>query len=494
MDAKDGNVIFDNSQPDGAAQNLPAQPAGDQQAPLPEAASEIAPEPLQPPPPPPSAGPSKKIIIIGAIALVLVLLVLIFVFIPKRTEVRNVKLVWWGLWEDSRVMQPLIVDYRKTHPNIQIDYIKQTPQEYRERLIARIKNGSNAPDIFRFHNTWVPMLTEVLLPLSSDVISPEEFKKNYYPVMQTDLVRNGAIYGIPMGADSLALFVNTTLLKKAGVEPPKNWEHDFIITAQKLTQRDENGKIKVAGAALGTYSPPTGNITHASDIISLLFAQQGVDMQNFNNPDKEQGALSYYINFALPDKANGVWDSTLDESMLAFAEGKLAMYFGYSWDVFDIKNLNSSLNFEVHPVPSLLNRKITIASYWVEGVSSKSPNQKEALEFMHYLAQKETAQKFYNETAKVRAFGEPYARVDLAETLKDNPLAYPFVSQLPNAKSTIFSGRTWDGETGMNTRANGYLANTITAIRDDVSGMDTEIEKLNSGLSQIFADYGIQQQ
>jgi multiple sugar transport system substrate-binding protein len=485
----DEKVVFDNSQQQSGTIQSPT--SQDQPALSPQTPPEVpASAPIQPPPPP-GGGIPKKFIIIGVVVLILLLLFAIFFFAPKRGEVKNVKLVWWGLWEDSRVIQPLITDYRKTHPNVQIEYIKQTPQEYRERLTARIKNGSaNAPDIFRYHNTWRPMLSDVLLPLSSDVITPEEFKKNYYPVMQKDLVNNGAIYGIPLEVDALALFVNTRLFKDAGVLPPKNWEHDFIITAQKLTKRDENGKIIVAGAALGEY----GNVKHASDIISLLFAQQGVDMQKFNNPEKEQGAITYYMNFASPDKTKGVWDKTLDQSQLAFAQGKLAMYFGYSWDVFDIKKLNPELPFEVYPVPSIYKRNMTIASYWVEGVSAKSPNQKEALEFMHYLAQKETAQKYYTETAKVRAFGELYARVDLAETLKDNPLAYPFVSQLGSATSTIFSSDTWDGESGMNTRANAYLGNVITAVKEDPSATETEIEKLQSGLSQIFVDYGIQQE
>ena len=65
MDAKDGNVIFDNSS-GGVEQNTPEQPVGDQVAPQPEGApAEVPAEPLQPPPPPPPAGPPKKFIIIG---------------------------------------------------------------------------------------------------------------------------------------------------------------------------------------------------------------------------------------------------------------------------------------------------------------------------------------------------------------------------------------------------------------------------------------------
>ena len=193
--------------------------------------------------------------------------ILVIVFLP-RGQAEKVKIVWWGLWEDARVIEPIIADFERENPTIDVEYSKQDPKQYRERLATRINLGTG-PDIFRFHNTWYPMLSDVLLPLPSDVITQEDFKKNYYPVMQTDLVHNGGIYGIPLGADTISLFVNTELLDAAGVDVPTTWE-DFVIAAKKLTVKDETGTIKTAGTALGTYV----NITHASDIVSLLFVQQ----------------------------------------------------------------------------------------------------------------------------------------------------------------------------------------------------------------------------
>ena len=44
--------------------------------------------------------------------------------------------------------------------------------------------------------------------------------KNYYPVANTDLIKNGAIYGIPLEVDTLELYVNTDLFKSAGLTVP----------------------------------------------------------------------------------------------------------------------------------------------------------------------------------------------------------------------------------------------------------------------------------
>lgn len=330
------------------------------------------------------------------------------------------------------------------------------------------------------------MIADDLLPLPTEVISSSDFKKNFYPVIQKDLIQNGGIYGIPLGTDSLSLFINTDLLTSAGVEVPSTWD-DFVKTARALTVKDLS-KIKTAGAALGTY----GNITHAPDIISLLFIQQGIDMRKFPDVDKSRktDVMDFYTSFAKGDQ--NVWDTTLDESILSFSRGSLAMYIGFSWDIFRIQTLNKDLNFKIFPVPQLVGRKAGLASYWVEGVSAKSANQKEALLFMQFLNKKETAQKYFTLASKTRGLGVPYARRDLAESLKGNQLLFPFVSQLEYAQSSFFASDTNDGTGGINFSSNNYLGNAINAIVNDNSSSQTVIETLDLGITQVYQKYGIQ--
>jgi len=55
-------------------------------------------------------------LILGIVAVVIITF-LVILFLPKGgLQLQKVKLVWWGLWEDSRVMQPLITDLRKSIP------------------------------------------------------------------------------------------------------------------------------------------------------------------------------------------------------------------------------------------------------------------------------------------------------------------------------------------------------------------------------------------
>ena len=284
-----------------------------------------------------------------------------------------------------------------------------------------------------------------------------------------------------MEIDTLALYINSQLFQAAGLQPPTNW-NDFISDARAMTVKDANGKIKTAGAAMGTYD----NITHAPDILSLLFLQNGVDLSNMqSSPDRAANALDFYTAFATDQ--NNVWDNTLDPSLLAFSKGNLAMYFGYSWDYFTIKQDNPNLTFQIAPVPQLPNQDVNLASYWVEGVSVKSKHQKEALLFMKYLAQKSTEESLYAEQAKTRTFGEPYARVDLGGTLKTNPVLAPFVDEAPSAFSSPFVDSTYDN--GLNQELNTYLGNAVNSVLNGNSPQ-TALGTLSQGATQVFQKYG----
>jgi ABC-type glycerol-3-phosphate transport system substrate-binding protein len=302
--------------------------------------------------------------------------------------------------------------------------------------------------------------------------------------MQQDLIKNGAIYGIPLEVDTLALFINKKMFDDAKAQVPTTWD-GFITVARSLTKKDPTGKILVSGGALGTYS----NITHASDILSLLLVQNGVDLASMTPASNASDALTFYTSFA-KDEEN-VWDTTLDPSLLAFEREKLAMYIGYSWDIFAMKAASPDLNFAVYPVPHLPGRNTTIASYWVEGVSSKTAHPKEAMQFIHFLSQKDTQTKLYTTEAKTRSFGEPYAQVDLASLLKSNNLVYPFVLQAANASSTYFSSDTQD--TGITTYMNQYVENAVNSVLKDTSA-DSAVEALTQGVSQVLNQYAPQTQ
>lgn len=430
----------------------------------------------------------KKILVIVGIVVGILLAFLIGFFIiskiSKPQAPKDVTLVYWGVWEDATIIQPLLDDFHKNNPRITIRYEKKDIKglgNYIQRLNERIEGGGG-PDIIRFQSSWLPEVKNLLLPLPSSVIKTSGIDKDYYKTVQHDLKYKGAYYGIPLGVDTLSLFVNTNLLGKVGVQPPTTWEE--LTKAATKVMVVENGKILKAGVALGTFD----NIAHAPDIISLLFRQNGANITDLAGSQRKNAidALAFYTNFAKGETK--YWDRTMDNSKLAFSKGNLAMYFGYSWDIFEIDAKKSpDVVYQVMKVPSLAGRHDTIANYWAEGVSAKSKNSKEAFQFLEYLSKADTLQKLYAEQSKVRSFGSLYPRREMGLLLKSNSLIYPFIEQADDAQSSIFTSDTYDD--ALNQQVNKYLGDAVNKINDNGSIESALDDTLSPGVASVLGKY-----
>ncbi len=440
---------------------------------------------FEPPPMVYHENSNKFLIIIGAV----IFFIVIFFFLIKTVfktgtgQLKPTTIKYWGLWEDKEVIEPLIVQYQSKNKNITIEYEKKSPQEYREKLIARSQNGQG-PDIFRFHNTWVPEIKEMMATLPSVIMTNDEFEKTFYPIHQKDLKVGGNYVGIPLTIDGLVLIYNDNLFRKAGITTAStNW-NEVIDYAGKLTVKDKSGYIITSGIAIGTAS----NVEHFSDIFGLILLQNGGDLKMLNQ-EAAAGALESYRKFA-EDPKNSFWDQTMPNSISAFAQEKLAMAIVPSWEIINIKTINPDIKIKVVPVPNVPGSKpLSIASYWVEGVSRYSKNQIEAWKFIKYLAEKDNMTKLYENQAKMRIFGEPYSRVDLAQTLIQNEYVGPVIQQAKYYVSIPTISRTYDN--GLNDEIIRYIENAINATIQGTSYSEA-LNTAQQGVSQVFTRYKIE--
>mgnify|MGYP001152138322 CR=1 FL=1 len=422
----------------------------------------------------------KKIlpIILGLIVVAGLVFFLIKVALPRFQKPEEATLTYWGLWEPDSVMRQLITDWNEDHSHVKINYSMQSKEQYRERLQSALARGQG-PDIFRYHITWTPMFKSQLDSIPTAVMSSSQFDTTFYPVASANL-RSGTNYlGIPLEVDTLALFYNKNIFQTAGKTPPATWD-ELRRVAIELTTYDEAGRIQTAGVALGT----TNNIEHWSDILGLMMLQNEADLANPTDSLAED-ALIFYTIF---NKTDQVWDLTLPNSTLAFANGKLAMYFGYSWDVFEIKNINPNLEFGVVKAPQLSGTNISWASFWVEGVNNKSEHKNEAWEFLQYLSSKEILAKLYQAESQLRLFGEPYSRIDMASQAKTNPLVSSFIDQAPQAQTWYLCSRTFDN--GINDKMIGYFKDAVNAVNINKTPAEA-LETAAYGVAQLLSQYGL---
>jgi len=402
--------------------------------------------------------------------------------IPGIQDQGQVSLTYWGLWESAVNVNQLISDYQKDHPNVTIVYEKKSHQQYRESLQSRIEAGEG-PDIFRFHNTWVPMIQSALSEVPADVVSASEFRDNFYPAVSSDL-RNSQkkFVGVPLEIDGLGLFWNEEIFNAAGISaPPKTWQ-ELADIASKLTVSGPAGNITTAGVAIGTAS----NVDHFSDILGMMILQNGGDPK-LPTGQQAADALDYFVSFARGE--GRAWDSSLPSSTVAFTGGNLAMYFGPSWRAIEIRNNNPLLKFQVAPVPQLEGGKVAWASYWAEGVSAKSPHQKEAWEFVKYLQQEDVLVKLYSEAAKTpgRIFGEPYPKVSMASKIASDPILGAFIADAPYMRSAPMASRTFDN--GLNDQMIKAYEDAINSVLKGSRAAD-ELQTTAKNVETILTRFG----
>lgn len=432
-------------------------------------------------------------IILGILALVGVAIFAIYRFVlqPSSTPTspttnnpgvsaptKQTVITYWGLWEPSSVLEGVFTDFSKENPGVIVQYQKQSPTQYRERLQSAIASGTG-PDVFRFHASWVPMLRSELTSMPSSVMSATEYSATFYPIAVKQLSSGSQIVGVPLMYDGLGLYYNKQIFQTAGMQPPTTWA-ELSERAQSLTIR--NGEqIERSGAALGTAT----NVEHFSDILGLLMIQNGADPSDPTSNEAIQ-ALTFYTNFAT--KYN-VWDETLPSSTVAFARGDTAMMIAPSWRAHEVLAMNPDLQFGIISVPKLATEQIAWASFWAEGVSSQSKNKDVSWKLLKYLSSATVQQKLYADAAQTRTFGEIYSRKDLADELISDQYVGAYLSDAPYAQTWYLNSYTHDN--GLNDQIIKYYEDAISAISNSNKTVASALETVAQGTNLVLRQFGL---
>ena len=424
----------------------------------------------------------KKIIII-VLSLAIILGFLFWRFGPQISSFNSstpqgpTELTYWGLWEEDSLIEPVIALYQQQNPNVKINYVRQSSINYRTRVQAQVREGVG-PDIFRIHNSWLPMLEDDLFPAPDSIYTIQDYRNMFYPVATDSFVKNNKIYAAPLEIDGLVLFYNEDMLNSVGGRVPRTWQ-EFIDISSKMTVRDQTG-IKTAGAGIGS----AGNVDHFSDILGLLLLQQ--PNVNLEKPatDGVAEVMRFYTGF-VTDPRRKVWDVNLPKTTQMFVEGRLGFYLAPSWRAHEIRVANPNLKFKIAPVPQLSNKAVAWASFWGEAVSAKSKNPTEAWKFVKFLASEPAERLLYQQASQIRLFGEPYSLVSLQGELINDPLVGAVVSQGPNFKFWYLASNTYDN--GLNDQMIKYWEDGINATLQG-QNPQTALQTVAKGVDQVLND------
>ncbi|GAA4624143.1 ABC transporter substrate-binding protein [Actinoallomurus vinaceus] len=197
----------------------------------------------------------------------------------------------------------------------------------------------NAPDVLIVDNPVVSTLAEggVLTTTADTKIDTSSIEPNLLAAGQS----GGKTYGIPIGANTLALYYNKAVLKAANVDiaSVKDWNS---LTAA-LAKVNEAGKKGITFSGIGTEE--------GSFQFLPWFWGSGAQLTKLDSP-AAMSALSLWTDWVKKGYApNSVINNTQTTSWQEFATGKFAFAENGTWQVANAKK--AGFEYGIIPIPAM---------------------------------------------------------------------------------------------------------------------------------------------
>ncbi|MGG2201053.1 extracellular solute-binding protein [Paenibacillus validus] len=380
------------------------------------------------------------------------------------------------------LVNKLIQDFQKTHPNITIKHTNFPYDQYNEKVATLVPAGKG-PDVINLYYGWLPKYVSsgYLQPLPESEFSEAKVKAEFFPFVDAAKL-NGKYYAIPTAVRTLGLFYNKDLFTKAGLDPskpPATWE-ELITYAKKLTETDKNGQFVVEGLA---WQP--GAQLHHWFRDALIYQAGGKDTSEdrrkllWNDSPAGLEAFSYLVDLAVKHKVgiNGFYN----DDITAFKGGHAAMNVDGSFQLGSIKRDAPNLNYAIAPLPSYKS-KATQASFWANAIPKNVEGKKleAATEFLKFLTSKEVQEQW------VEKIGELPAKKEVAlqeKYTKDEKLG-PFIEQLSVANSHFFVDEKLERD---------YFTQAVDQILLNKTDYKTAFDELVAKTQKLYDDYWAKQ-
>ncbi len=418
---------------------------------------------------------------------------------PKPPEEVNLK-----IWIMPNGPDPLgainteIKAYEKLHPNV---HIKAEVLDWGSAWtkITTAATSGEGPDISQLGTTWVAAIAAMgaLRPFTSDEVAAMGGKDNFVAASwQTcNPVGSGYTVAVPWFVDDRALVYRSDVMKKVGLDPDKafaTWDSFDAALA----------KIKKAHAAGDVSCDPIGfpgkndwNVLH--NFAPWVWGAGG-DMLNkgntaavFNSPKAIKGFKFYASLYTKGYAPKDVLELNSAQVEGLFTSGKICSVISGPWMIKGSRTPKdkggwagsiAAKNLAVHEIPAGPSGRFTFVGGSDLTVWRSSKHQKEAVDFVKYLAGKESQIRYGLNIGMLPAVKEALAD----PKFKDDPGYGVFVKAVEHGKSYPAIAAWGPLESAM--------VKNLGSLWDDVAGVngtfdpDTVVPKrLNAAKKEVDA-------
>lgn len=299
----------------------------------------------------------------------------------------------WALWdwEATAYYKPLIEAYKKTHPNVTIQYVDLGSTDYMTMLSTQLSGGADL-DILTIKDIpgYANLVKQNHLEPLKSYISKAGIDTGAYGGTVEQIQVNNEVYALPFRSDFWVVYYNKDLFDKAGVAYPTNdmtFDH-YDELARKVTTG--TGANKVYGGHYHTWRS-------AVQLFGILDGKHTIvdGDYDFLKPTYER-ILKEQTDGIVRDYATLKTSSTHYSGV--FYNNSVAMMNMGSWFIAtQIAKVQSgeskATNWGIvkYPHPDGVQAGTTLGTITSLAVNKKSAKKDAALEFMKFVTGKEGA-------------------------------------------------------------------------------------------------------
>ncbi len=225
-------------------------------------------------------------------------------------------------------MQRLAGDFRRQHPDIELQWVTLEENLLRQRVTIDVATQSGQYDVVTVGNYEVPIWAAQgwLVPL--DDLGEDFAGDDLLPAIGESLSYEDKLYAAPFYAESALTVYRTDLFEKAGISMPDNPTWSFIRSAaEKLTDRESGtyGLCLRGKAGWGENMALVSTLVHS-------WGGRWFDMKWRPQLDSRQwqDAVSFYVDLLRNYGPPGASTNGFNENLALFQAGKCGIWIDAS--------------------------------------------------------------------------------------------------------------------------------------------------------------------
>jgi len=310
---------------------------------------------------------------------------------------KPVTLKVWDQFTEGDTAPKIYKAFMEKYPNVTIQREAIATNDMRTTVKTALGSGTG-PDVIYYDAG--PGYAGVLA--AANLIQPLEkyaaqynWKKTISPAALTATTISAQIYGVPLEVDLIGMYVNKTLLDKAGLKVPKT----IAELKTFCTQATAKGYIPMAFGdnpgwqAFHQFTMVANNMVGPQAILDLLYSNKG----KWNSAQMVRAIQTYFVELrdagCYPKTVNALKNEDLEA---LFNSGKALTFPTGSWMAGSLSEAaaKNKWNVEMVAFPAISGGK---GSYLVTGVGSAwfiskaSANPDAAAAFINYLISADAA-------------------------------------------------------------------------------------------------------